>query len=304
MMYKEFEAKVLEGVKTGGPNNMEVTSCSRAKNNGHIRNGLMFHMSGGNVEQSVYLDESYVRYESGQCTIDKVVQDVLKSITICDSFMGAFHFDPNNFESAKGRVAMKLINTEMNQAFLKEVPSLKFYDLSIVFYLLMDVAEDGMGTVQITNVNMDMWGITKKELLESAIKNSKTLLPARFLSMQHTIEDMLNMTDNQKEENLFEEMNADIKDIMYVLTNSIRSQGAACMVYPHVMEMIGEFVKEDYYILPSSLHELIIVPESQAMDIRDMNAMVQEINVTQVEPEEVLGNHAYFYNRSTKKLTY
>lgn len=304
MKYEEFEARVLETVRAKVPNDMEVTSCKRQKNNGLVKNGLLFRISGGNVEQNVYLDDSYIRYETGQCTIDNVVQEVLKSVSFGDSFIEGLNFDPKNFESLKDRVAMKLINTEMNQTFLEEVPYFKFYDLSIVFYLLMNVVEEGTGTVQINNQNLDIWGVSKKELLETAINNSKTLLPAQFFTMQHAIEKMLQMTVDRVEENLLEDMDEDKKDVMYVLTNRTRNLGAACIVYPHVMERIGEIIKEDFYILPSSLHELIIVPDSRSLELSEMNAMVQEINVTQVEPEEVLGNHAYFYNRSTKKLTY
>lgn len=304
MMYEKFEEKVLERVRSRIPNGVEVMSCSRRKNNGLIKKGLQFSISGERIEQGIYLDDSYVRFETGQCTMDEIIDGILENLSICDGFISKLNFDPNDFESIKDRIAMKLINTDMNRDFLEEVPNFKFYDLSIVFYLLMEISEHGTGTAQIYNQNVKAWGISKKELLETAIKNSENLLPARFFTMQHAIEEMLQISDNQEEENLFEKKNENKKDVMYVLTNSTKSLGAVCIAYPHVIESIGAMIKEDFYILPSSLHELIIVPQSRALESDEMNAMVQEINSTQVEPEEILCNHAYFYNRLTKKLTY
>ena len=89
---------------------------------------------------------------------------------------------------------------------------------------------------------------------------------------------------------------------MYILSNSLRSYGAACIAYPHILEMIGEILRRDYYVLPSSVHEVIIVPWSPGLDIRELDEMVREINVTQVAEEEVLSSHAYLYRRSTGTL--
>ena len=91
-------------------------------------------------------------------------------------------------------------------------------------------------------------------------------------------------------------------DIMFVLTNSLRSLGAACILYDEVLFHIGNFLKENYYILPSSIHEVIIIPESQTPDKDTLNEMILEVNETQVELEDVLSDHVYYYNREYKTL--
>jgi hypothetical protein len=68
--------------------------------------------------------------------------------------------------------------------------------------------------------------------------------------------------------------------------------------------MIGEMLKEDYFVLPSSIHEVIVVPESKGLDAEEMCKMVKEINETQVAPEEVLSDHAYFYRRKERQLMF
>ena len=72
--------------------------------------------------------------------------------------------------------------------------------------------------------------------------------------------------------------------------------------YPNVLEMIGQILKKDYYILPSSVHEVIIVPYSEIYVCSKLDEMVREINSTQVEEEDVLSNHVYLYDRVSGKL--
>ena len=91
-------------------------------------------------------------------------------------------------------------------------------------------------------------------------------------------------------------------DIMFVLTNSLRSFGAICILYEDVLFHIGNLLRENYYILPSSIHEVIIIPESQAPCKETLNEMITEINETQVEIEDVLSDHVYYYNREKKEL--
>ena len=82
---------------------------------------------------------------------------------------------------------------------------------------------------------------------------------------------------------------------MYVLSNKSRSYGAACIAYPHILEMIGGILRTDYYVLPSSVHEVVIVPCCENISAAELDEMIREINITQVDDEEVLSDHAYLY---------
>ena len=90
---------------------------------------------------------------------------------------------------------------------------------------------------------------------------------------------------------------------MYILSNHMRSYGAAALIYPEQLRKIAEEVGENYYVLPSSVHETIIVAESESPDKEELCSLIKEINETQVEAEEVLSDHAYYYDCSTGKLT-
>lgn len=89
---------------------------------------------------------------------------------------------------------------------------------------------------------------------------------------------------------------------MYVLSNKLKNYGAACIAYPYILDMLAGVLKENFYVLPSSVHEVIIVPESSQIRQSELERMVREINETQVPEEEILSNHAYFYYAQEGKL--
>ena len=65
---------------------------------------------------------------------------------------------------------------------------------------------------------------------------------------------------------------------------------------------MGQKLGENYYILPSSIHEVIVVPESKSPVKQDLEEMVREINETQVEEEEILSYRAYYFSRKENRL--
>lgn len=81
----------------------------------------------------------------------------------------------------------------------------------------------------------------------------------------------------------------------------MKEQGAICLLYDGILDQIWKFLKEDYYIIPSSIHETLIVRASEA-DVDKLNEIIQEVNHSAVSPEEVLSDHAYFYARKRQKL--
>ena len=131
------------------------------------------------------------------------------------------------------------------------------------------------------------------QIHELAKQNTPKLLPAVFKPMRIVIEELLGNPCN----NLIQS-----DDIMFVLTNSLRSFGAICFLYEDVLFHIGNLLRENYFILPSSIHEVIIIPESQAPCKETLNEMIVEINESQVEIEDVLSDHVYYYNREKKEL--
>lgn len=105
----------------------------------------------------------------------------------------------------------------------------------------------------------------------------------------------------QERENLLEDCSGD-RDNMYILTNQVRSFGAASILYPHMLDMVAELLHENYFVLPSSVHEVIIVPGSVSPTYSELHKMVREVNETQVDDEEILSDSVYYYHAESGTL--
>lgn len=254
----------------------------------------MLQETGSNLFPTIYLEEYYEKFQKGE-TLEQIVSEIsqlyqkikAKNIIDVDSFF--------NLESWKNKLGIKVIKTEKNRELLEEIPHLDVLDLSLTFYVILDRQCEGSATMQITNEYMRQWNLETEELYEMAMRSAVRLLPAEFCSLPDMIRRITGI-----EVEAIRGMQRECQ--MYVLTNSSKIQGAACMFYPHVLEMIGEILKEDFYILPSSIHEVIILPKSRENAKEELDAMIQDINHTQVDTEEVLSDHAYLYERGLGKI--
>ena len=117
----------------------------------------------------------------------------------------------------------------------------------------------------------------------------KKLLPWEFMSMKQMIEGF----DEADEEDFVP---------LYVLSNVKRCFGAAWMADEEVLRSIAGILQKDYYILPSSVHECLILPAQADTDRESLRDMVREINQSEVEPEEVLSDNVYYYSMKEGSL--
>ena len=89
---------------------------------------------------------------------------------------------------------------------------------------------------------------------------------------------------------------------MYVLTNLLKRYGAAALLYPGTLKKAGEVLGSDFAILPSSIHEVLLLPDDKAQNYDFYRQMVSEVNRTQVDPEEVLSFNLYRYDREKAEI--
>ena len=145
----------------------------------------------------------------------------------------------------------------------------------------------------IHNNNLVTWGITKSQLMKDAAFNTSRKLPYRFMGMETLIAELSGETEM---ENLQKE------ELMYVLTNEEKFYGAAVLLYPHVLAHIGTLLKRNFFVLPSSVHECILVPDQGHYTRFELMKMVREVNQNQVEEEEILSYQVYYYDRKREAL--
>lgn len=292
MNYQQFVMALKTKVADILGESATVTIHTALKNNGYERVGLTISEKHINLSPTIYLEEYFKYFED-----DDSIND------IADSILHVYHevrFDHSwqvhtisNFELIKEKIVYKIIHAPQNETLLKTLPSLPYLDFAVVFYILFEVDDNGTATIPVTEDLLRLWNTSLKELFHIAMKNTPKLLPPVFKPMRIVVEELL---EHPYDEDLQD------NDVMFVLTNPLRSLGAACILYDNVLLHIGNFLKENYYVLPSSIHEVIIIPESQAPGKETLNDMVVEINKTQVAIEDVLSNHVYYYDRELEEL--
>ena len=90
---------------------------------------------------------------------------------------------------------------------------------------------------------------------------------------------------------------------MYVLSNKSKLNGSGCLFYHNLLHNLCEKLECDLYILPSSIHEVILIPAYDHDSYDELTSMVKEVNSTQLSKEEILSDHVYFYSRETGQIS-
>ena len=268
MNYTEFMNAMLCEIRGQVDAQVRTELYTVTKNNGTRRTGILFKQEDSNLAPTIYLEEFYQKYLKGQQVPDladsicSIYQEIrVKKTCDCQNL-----FD---FNHVKEHIVYKLIRRDANEELLKQIPYDPFLDLAVVYYIQIDNTRFGSAAIQIRNEHLRYWRVEKEEIRRLAEKNTPRIYPAQI----------------QK-----------IVRFMYVATNEQCSLGAAVMRYPDFREKVRGMIRGDFYILPSSIHEVILVPESFGLEPERMAEMVKEINQTGVAPEEVLSDSVYYFD--------
>lgn len=321
MGLQQFSDKVQKGVREFLGEGTEVCVKQVRKNNGVMLEGMTIMKEGDNLSPTIYLDVFFEEYEKGK-TLGEVVREI---VSIYENSNAGNKIDMSffgDYKKVRRRIFCKLVNFEKNRELLKEVPHLRFLDLAVVCYYSYMNELIGNGTITIYQSHMQRWDISEEQLFQEAMENTRKVLHYEWRNMQDMVKDMLeeglreqiqeyaggevNLSEEWMEE-ILRQMLAEAKEQhgdqpMYVLTNCSRFLGAVCMVYDDILEHMGRIIGNDFYILPSSIHELILLPGAETEAKDNLKNLVNEVNTTQVEPEEILSDSVYYYDTKLKKL--
>lgn len=263
------------------------------KNNGVILHGIRIMEPESNIAPVIYMDDYFKDYQGGRF-LDEIVMAVVenyKKNCVISNFDAMNIMD---YERAKEKLCFKVVNTDLNRELLSNVPHIPFCDLSVVFYVLLDSILGQSTSVMVNNSFMDIWGVDTDTLFERAKSNTPRLLKGEVMPMRNIIESILDDGDGRGKGLLPDE---DID--MYVASNEMRINGASVFLYDSLLSGFADRIGKDFYIIPSSIHELILLPDGLDMEPEDIRGMIFEVNSTCVEPEEVLSNNVYRYRRET-----
>lgn len=302
MEMKEFAEKVCKAMTEVLGDGYEVKLQEIQKNNGVRLQGLLIMTENQNVSPTIYLKPFWEAYKSGVTLADlvKKILQIYREGTPAESVDMSFFRD---FDCVKDRICYRLINAGQNNELLAKIPHIPFLDLAICFYYAYEGEALGNGTILVYNTHMNLWNTNTAELMRLAQNNTPRLFPGECNSMEYVINELIRQKEN---ENLMfepEEQQLLLEEVpLRILSNQQRVYGAACILYPGALAEIAEKEDANLYILPSSVHEVILLPDSRTEEPIHLKSMIYDVNRTQLEPEEVLSDSLYYFDRLEKNV--
>ena len=289
--YGDFKKRVKKEVEYRVDGLVSIQQIT--KNNGLELDGLTILAAGVNVSPTIYLNYYYDKFlQHGLDAVVKEILEVYEQNKPKEAIDLSFFTDVHRVHN---KIKMKLVNYERNKELLKKVPHVKFLDLAIIFYVELANTEEGLATILIYNHHMAYWNFTTETLYELA--NENMLGDFRLESI---FESIIDAFDEEQKEMLMA-----AKDMfrMQILTNKAKMYGAIGMLQTCILqEYMKRYNTEKLIIIPSSVHEVLLIPYEQGVDMEEMKALVKEVNATQLLPEEVLSDNVYIYDGNEIKI--
>lgn len=309
MSIEKFAEKIRDMIKEEVGESVEIEAGVVAKNNQVEYHNLTIKRKGRSIGVNVYLEAFFCAYCNKQKSLKDIVREIIaieNNARVENNILEWY----TDFEKVKDKIGYKLVNAEKNKELLLSVPHEKFLDLVKVYIVETEVEKGKKGTIMIYNNHLDMWGVTESELRVIAEKNMESNVPGRILPMEEMILNIVRKSNMDfktelETEEAIEEMFGKAEIHMYIATNKENIYGAATMCYGDLIKEFAHKIKSDLYILPSSVHETILVParESKMWQAEELKEMVKEINDMEVPEEEILSNNVYYYDRAGDKIT-
>lgn len=297
MNFEEFSARAIKEIENQTKGEWKTGIRKVVKNNGVVLTGIYAEKKGKGAQPLVYLEPLYQRVEQGE-NIRDVICEMLRMIEQSSGMQELGQFgriiekNLENYSVVKDYLVYKLIQTKGNEKLLASVPHVSYLDLSLIFELGWETDSETVMEVRVNNELAKCWGVSAHILEEQAMINTPRLRPARLLAMR----------TNQIEEVDMREPLSFEKIWMYILTNQQGVNGAAVILYDGALRQLADRFGCDLIVLPSSVHETLLVPYSPLTEYQELNSIVTHVNEAEVPVEERLSDHAYQYIRAEDRL--
>ena len=281
----------------------KVDVLNVVKNNGLHLTGITIRNRESNMAPTIYLDGYFADYKDGR-TMENICKEIVQVYEKNKVQKDFFLKQVTDFKNVKDRICFKLVNREKNAELLTDTQYLEYQDLAVVVYILVSKDKSGITSITVRNSLMNMWGMDEDILYHLAKKNTQRLFRGRVSTMLEMMAEIIDESADRLDEEMVEaffdmDVYEDSAFPMYVATNVFKMNGACILLYDGVLKKFAEKISGDFYILPSSVHEVIFVPANGDMDARYLIQMVKEVNATEVSPDEVLSDNVYMYHADT-----
>lgn len=297
-MKQEFTDYIKEHIKDYLPDDYAdaaVTIETVVKNNNREQTGIFIHRPDESIAPTIYLERFEAEHENGR-PMDEITERI-SQMYLRTSVEYEFNQDClTDYEKAKPLLEIFLCDPEINGKYLVNKVYTPCGAFAAVYQLRILQTDDGVGSVGITPDIMENWGVSLEDLHRDAVAAEIGREPAMLCDMSDLIASAFS---GDPTENLLDEPEPEIEGIaMFALTNDSRVNGASVIARDGLLDRIGDILGRDYFILPSSIHEVLLIPDNGFVKWADISKMVKEVNNTQVQLKDILSYKVQRYNRT------
>lgn len=290
MNFEEFMAWVKENITSKDwKETSQIEISVVKKNNGVSKAGLSIREDEHDVSPLLYLDDYYIHYQNGEL-LENIIRNIRADYDKKVQMAAVKIPNLQEFENIRGRVIYRLVNYEKNKEILEDCPHIRLYDLAVTFRWVARIDDVGVSTSLITNKQAKEWGVSVNDLVLAARQNTPRLFPAQIIDMEEMLAGMVSFI-------LYPSAIP-----MYILTNKQELNGASALLYGDILKDFANKKGADMYILPSSIHEVIMVPADRINDPTKLLSIVHDANTTVVSIGDVLSDSVYYYDRKKDQI--
>ena len=294
MTYQEFKYTVITHIREFLPEAYHKASISIdpvLKNNGLRLDGLCIQNKIAKICPTIYLEYYFEQFQNGR-RLEDILSEIAR-VRVEQEKIGLDIAAITDLPRVRDKIKVKLINAGLNAEFLKDKPHTIIADLAAVYYIDLSSCDDGgIMSSMITDAILSAYGITVEELHQIAVGNISENV--YFAGMMQILSEEYNLIGCLPEDALPE------KEVMYVLSTPEKTNGAGVVLSPKVMDIVAEKIGGDFFVLPSSIHELILVCKA-GMDADGLQQTVRQVN-SSIAPSEILSNFVYTYDLTHHEL--
>lgn len=249
---------------------------------------------------SVHVEELYVAYQNGirlNTIVDYICSDVLhaKSIYVYDKTKELMDYD-----TAKSRLFVRLINYDRNADILRDVVHKTLGDIVFTVYAIVDENEFGIVSTKVLKSMVKKWDKNEDDIFNEAIKNTYYLTPPRIYKWEGVLCD-----ESYAGESFMNDEDICDLDKSFsgnTLSTTRKTNGAIAVFLPGVAEKISELLDSDFYMVFTSIHEVMIHSTGSGVDPKDLKLVLRD-TLREVTPSsDYLTSKIYKYNRKTHKF--
>ena len=328
MKYELFTEELTECIINMAEPGEEVTVRKILKNNDTAFDSVTVKQPGCNMTPTLYFQDLKRSFDEGM-EMDELARSVLSYSRTGSGVWPAEDFDPGDYSYFRDKVMFRLVSSDRNRQYLRHRPHRSNLDLEIVYYYQCRIGKESMGTISVGDEDLNRWGISEEDIYRDALRNTPILNPPvicpitdllnSFLDPEEGTDPHTPVRDTDPEEStdphtpvcdtdpdegdeievpVYEpDLYGNTPVPLLVLTNESKYCGAACMLYEGLLRNLSDEIRSDLFIIPSSIHEVLLLPDEGEFSEEELSALVCEINAHFINPSEILSDHVYRFKR-------